>query len=79
MVKASIEGLAGSEVTIRYAETVYEGGTVKMPDPPFKEFETGVYSTFILAGTGAPEVWKPDFSFTSARYIQVEGVCLTAG
>jgi hypothetical protein len=79
MVRISVEGSAGSEITIRYAETVYEDGTVKMPDPLFKEFETGVYSTFILAGTGAPEVWEPDFSFTSARYIQVEGVSLTTG
>lgn len=76
MAKVSVEGLAGSEVTIRYAETVYEDGTVRMPDPLFKEFETGVYSTFILAGTGAPEIWEPDFSFTSARYIQVDGVSL---
>jgi hypothetical protein len=78
MTKISVEGNAGSEVTIRYAETVYEDGTVKMPDPIFKQFETGVYSTFILAGTGSPEEWEPDFSFTSARYIQVEGVSLTA-
>lgn len=79
MVKVSVEGPAGSKIAIRYAETVYEDGTVKMPDPLFKEFETGVYSTFILPGTGAPEVWEPDFSFTSARYIQVKGVSLAAG
>jgi hypothetical protein len=79
MVKIVVEGDAGSEVTIKYAETVYEDGTVKMPDPLFKEFETGVYSTFFLGGTGEPEEWEPDFSFTSARYIQVEGVSLTAG
>jgi hypothetical protein len=79
MLKISVEGLVGSVITIRYAETVYDDGTVKMPDPLFKEFETGVYSTFVLAGTGSPEVWEPDFSFTSARYIQVEGVALTLG
>jgi hypothetical protein len=45
MVKVVVEGSAGSEITIRYAETVYEDGTVKMPDPLFKEFETNVYST----------------------------------
>jgi len=78
MTKISVEGVAGSEVTIRYAETVHEDGTVKMPDPLFKQFETGVYSTFFLAGSGSPEEWEPDFSFTSARYIQVEGVSLTA-
>ncbi|KAL5330550.1 hypothetical protein ACEPPN_000068 [Leptodophora sp. 'Broadleaf-Isolate-01'] len=79
MVKIVVEGKAGSEITIRYSETVYENGTVNMPDPLFKEFETGVYSTFILAGTGSPETWAPDFSFTSARYIQVEGVSTEAG
>ncbi|PVH74648.1 glycoside hydrolase family 78 protein [Cadophora sp. DSE1049] len=79
MVKIVVEGEASSEITIRYSETVYENGTVKMPDPLFKEFETGVYSTFILAGTGSPETWEPEFSFTSARYIQVEGVSTEAG
>ncbi|CZR66690.1 uncharacterized protein PAC_16591 [Phialocephala subalpina] len=79
MVKVVVEGKAGSEVTIRYGETAYEDGTVKMPDPLFKEFETKVYSTFFLAGTEGAEVWEPDFSFTSARYIQVEGVALEAG
>lgn len=60
-------------------ETAYENGTVKMPDPLFKKFETKVYSTFILAGTGEPEIWEPDFSFTSARYIQINGASLEPG
>ena len=79
MVKVIAEGSAGSEITIRYGETAYEDGTVKMPDPLFKEFETKVYSTWFLAGSGAAEVWEPDFSFTSARYIQIEGASLEAG
>ncbi|PYH47058.1 alpha-L-rhamnosidase [Aspergillus saccharolyticus JOP 1030-1] len=76
MVKVVVEGAAGSEVIVRYSETINEDGTVLMPDPLFKEFETGVFSRIYLAGTGSPEVWEPDFSFTSARYIQVEGVSL---
>ncbi|PYI16148.1 alpha-L-rhamnosidase [Aspergillus violaceofuscus CBS 115571] len=76
MVEVAVEGAAGSEIIVRYSETVKEDGTVLMPDPLFKEFETGVFSRIYLAGTGAPEVWEPDFSFTSARYIQVEGVSL---
>ncbi|KAJ5087129.1 alpha-L-rhamnosidase [Penicillium angulare] len=76
MVKIVVEGISGSEVIIRYSETVKEDGTVLMPDPLFKEFETGVFSRLYLAGTGKPETWEPDFSFTSARYIQVEGVSL---
>ncbi|OQE23054.1 hypothetical protein PENSTE_c009G08623 [Penicillium steckii] len=79
MVQIRVEGPAGAEVIVRYSETVNEVGTVLMPDPLFKEFETGVFSRIYLAGTGKPEIWEPDFSFTSARYIQVEGVALEAG
>ncbi|KAK5789717.1 hypothetical protein VI817_008840 [Penicillium citrinum] len=79
MVQISVEGPAGAEVIVRYSETVNEEGTVLMPDPLFKEFETGVFSRIYLAGTGDPEIWEPDFSFTSSRYIQVEGVALEAG
>lgn len=79
MVKIVVEGPTGSEVIVRYSETANEDGTVLMPDPLFKDFETKVYSTIYLAGTGKPETWQPDFCFTAARYIQVEGVALEAG
>ncbi|KAJ5664654.1 alpha-L-rhamnosidase [Penicillium macrosclerotiorum] len=79
MVKIIVEGAAGSEIIVRYSETVKDDGTVLMPDPLFKEFETGVFSRIYLAGTGQPETWEPDFSFTSARYIQIEGVSLNPG
>jgi len=54
-------------------------GLLHMPDPLFKEFETHVYSKIILSGTGEAEIWQPDFSFTSARYIQAEDVALEGG
>ena len=79
MVKIVVEGEAGAEITVRYAETARDDGTVLMPDMLFKDFETKVYSTIYLAGAGGPETWQPDFCFTSARYIQVEGVSLQAG
>ncbi len=75
MVRIEVSGPAGAEVIVRYSETVDEHGAVLMPDPLFKEFEHGVYSKITLAGAGV-ESWEPDFSFTSARYIQVEGVAL---
>jgi hypothetical protein len=75
MVRIEVSGPEGSEIIVRYSETVDEHGAVLMPDPLFREFETGVYSKIILAGNGV-ECWEPDFSFTSARYIQVEGVAL---
>ncbi|KAL4804679.1 bacterial alpha-L-rhamnosidase-domain-containing protein [Aspergillus unguis] len=74
--QVELSGPAGSEIIIRYSETVDDQGAVFMPDPLFKEFEHGVYAKFILAGTGEREVWTPDFSFTSARYIQIEGASL---
>ncbi|KAL3487507.1 bacterial alpha-L-rhamnosidase-domain-containing protein [Aspergillus germanicus] len=76
MAKVSVTGPAGSEIIIRYSETIDENGFVYMPDPLFKEFEHGVYAKFTLTGTGEPETWTPDFSFTSARYIQIEGASL---
>ncbi|KAI9732671.1 MAG: hypothetical protein M1834_004008 [Cirrosporium novae-zelandiae] len=79
MVKIVIEGKAGSKIIVRYAESVHDDGTVRMPDPLFKDFETDVYSIIYLAGRGEPETWSPEFSFTSARYIQVEGVSLEPG
>jgi hypothetical protein len=50
-----------------------------MPDALFKDFETKVYSEIYLAGTEAPEEWRSNFSFTAARYIQIEGVLTEEG
>ncbi|KAF2125667.1 glycoside hydrolase family 78 protein [Dothidotthia symphoricarpi CBS 119687] len=72
MVKIQVSGPAGSEVIMRFSETIGEDGKVLMPDPLFKQFEYGVFCKFTLAGTGV-ETWEPDFCFTSARYIQIEG------
>ncbi|THW74063.1 hypothetical protein D6D19_05134 [Aureobasidium pullulans] len=79
MLHLAVEGPAGSEIIVRYSETANEDGTVLMPDPLFKDFETKVYSKIYLAGTGAPENWRPDFSFTAARYIRIEGVSTEEG
>lgn len=76
MPRVEITGPAGSEIIIRYSETIDENGAVFMPDPLFKEFEYGVYTKFILSGSTEKESWTPDFSFTSARYIQIEGASL---
>ncbi|KFA81685.1 hypothetical protein S40288_07234 [Stachybotrys chartarum IBT 40288] len=72
MVQIKASGAAGTEYRVKYSETIGEDGLVIMPDPLFKEFETKVYSKITLAGEGE-ESWTPDFSFTSARYIQIEG------
>jgi hypothetical protein len=72
MVCVTASGPAGSEYRVKYSETIGDDGLALMPDPLFKEFETHVYSKITLCGQGK-EVWTPDFSFTSARYIQIEG------
>lgn len=73
MVKISVRSDEVATLNVRYAETLGDDGQVHMPDPLFKEFEQNVYSTITLAGTGTAEEWEPEFCFTSARYIQVEG------
>lgn len=78
MIKLQVSGPPGSEVIVRFSETIGEDGRVLMPDPLFKQFETGVFCKFTLAGTDI-EICEPDFCFTSARYIQVEGVALEEG
>ena len=75
MIKIELSGPAGAEVAIRFSESVDEQGRVLMPDPLFKQFETGVFCKLILNGNGV-ETWQPDFCFTSARHIQVEGASL---
>ncbi|QIW99100.1 hypothetical protein AMS68_004618 [Peltaster fructicola] len=72
VTRIQVSGPAGSTIKIRHSETVDEHGLVSMPDPLFKAFETDVYSLYTLAGAGT-EIWQPDFCFTSARYIQIEG------
>lgn len=74
MPRIAVQGSAGSKVTVRFSETIGADGLVLMPDPLFKEFENNVYCKIILAGTGSKEFWQPDFCFTSARYLQIEGV-----
>ncbi|KAI5281209.1 hypothetical protein KEM54_003356, partial [Ascosphaera aggregata] len=73
-------GSVGSEVIVRFSETVDDNGELIMPDPLFSMFQTGVYHRLTITGKGtpsAPEEWEPDFCFTSARYIQIEGVTLS--
>ncbi|KAF2028531.1 hypothetical protein EK21DRAFT_69634 [Setomelanomma holmii] len=78
MIRIEVSGPAGSEVVIRFSETIGADGRVLMPDPLFKQFETGVFFKYILAGNGV-EILEPDFCFTAVRYVQVEGIALEEG
>lgn len=76
MVRIEASGQMGAEYRVKYSETIGEDGLVLMPDPLFDEFATRVYSKITLLGQREREIWTPDFSFTSARYIQIEGASL---
>jgi alpha-L-rhamnosidase len=67
-VQMRVTGERGTQVTLRFAEMLYEDGTVNQENlreiPP-----TDIY---ILKGEGE-EVWEPRFTYHGFRYVQVEG------
>ena len=67
MFEIHVSGPAGSKVTIKPGELRNGDGTVGTP------WDIVTYSEFTLAGTGDVEIWKPDFSYYGARWVQIEG------
>lgn len=67
MFEIFASGPAGSKVTIKPGELRNVDGTVATP------WDIVTYSEYTLAGTGAIESWKPDFSCYGARWVQIEG------
>ncbi|WP_338551328.1 family 78 glycoside hydrolase catalytic domain [Paenibacillus sp. KS-LC4] len=67
MFEIYVSGPAGSKVTIKPGELMREDGTIATP------WDIVTYSEYILAGTGEVEIWKPDFSYYGARWVQIEG------
>lgn len=63
-----VQGEAGNTVTLRFAETLYEDGTVN------QENLRGAAATdrYILRGEGVEE-WEPSFTYHGFRYLQAEG------
>lgn len=62
-----VSGPAGAKVTVKPGELMNEDGTVAMP------WDIVTYSEYTLAGNRGIEVWKPDFSYCGARWVQIEG------
>ncbi|MBE1441934.1 alpha-L-rhamnosidase [Paenibacillus sp. OAS669] len=71
-VELTVKGPAGAQVTLTPAELLKEDGTVnqKWTGSPTKLH-------FTLAGSGE-EVWKPRFTYTGFRYVQIEGAAPSA-
>jgi len=63
-----VRGERGQTVVLRFAEMLYEDGTVNQEN--LRDFLAT--DTYILKGEGE-EVWEPRFTYHGFRYVQVEG------
>ncbi|MBC8171774.1 MAG: family 78 glycoside hydrolase catalytic domain [Anaerolineae bacterium] len=62
------QGASGTTITMRYAESLYEDGTVNQENLR----SARARDVYILKGEGV-EVWEPRFTYHGFRYIQIEG------
>ncbi|MCF0172273.1 MAG: family 78 glycoside hydrolase catalytic domain, partial [Bacteroidales bacterium] len=65
----NVSGKAGTEIKMRFAETVYENGTVNQENLRNAKCE----DVYVLKGEGV-ESWEPSFTYHGFRYVQVEGL-----
>ena len=67
-VQIRVKGERGTRITLRFAEMLYDDGTVNQENlreiPPV--------DVYILKGDGE-EIWEPRFTYHGFRYVQVEG------
>jgi alpha-L-rhamnosidase len=63
-----VKGEAGTKITLRFAETVYDNGFVNQENLRNAKAE----DSYILSGTGE-EAWEPSFTYHGFRFVQVEG------
>ncbi len=69
-VELTVEGPAGTVVTMTMGEKLHDDGTVNIETDHIAEpIQTDQY---VLKGEGT-EVWEPRFSYKGFRYVQVEG------
>ena len=67
--KLHIRGTRGSNIIMRYAELLYEDGTVNQENLRTAK----AVDTYITKGSGL-EVYEPRFTYHGFRYIQIEGL-----
>jgi alpha-L-rhamnosidase len=63
-----VNGKRGTEITLKFAESLYKDGTVNQENLIVAEAK----DTYILKG-GEEEKWYPSFTYHGFRYIQIEG------
>jgi len=67
--RLKVSGPAGTNVTLRHAETLFEDGTVNQ-----QNLRSGkATDVYILSGEGE-ETYEPRFTYHGFRYVQVEGL-----
>ena len=68
--RIAIQGKRGQDVRLRFAEVLNADGTMYIENLRTAK----VTDHFILAGTGKPESWQPQFTYHGFRYLEVTGV-----
>lgn len=63
-----VMGKRGTEISLKFAETLYKNGTVNQENLRSAEAK----DTYILKGEGE-EKWEPSFTYHGFRYVQIEG------
>ncbi|KAJ7124651.1 bacterial alpha-L-rhamnosidase-domain-containing protein [Mycena crocata] len=72
-VRLTAQGPKGSLITVHYGEKLNPDGTVVYQDQQHYYANNFQTDRFWLAGTGAPEVFEPKFSYKGYGYIQILG------
>lgn len=68
-VKLRTRGSAGTRIELRFAELLNPDGTADQANLRLAR----ATDTFILAGTGADEVYQPRFTYHGFRYVEIRG------
>jgi alpha-L-rhamnosidase len=66
-LRLSVEGPAGTNITLRHAEVLVDGELALEPLRSAKQEDS-----IILHGNG-PQTWEPRFTFHGFRFVQVDG------
>lgn len=66
--RLSVQGQAGTRITLRFAEVLHDDGTVNQDNLRTARAR----DVYILKGEGV-EIWEPRFTYHGFRYIQIEG------
>lgn len=67
--KLQVRAVSGSRITMRYAELLYDNGTVNQ-----ENLRTAKATDIYIAKGNGLEVYEPHFTYHGFRYVQVEGL-----